>query len=781
MRQYLQTDEWNIIENGFHADNLRMSESIFSLGNGRFGERGFFEEGYSSDHYRGSFVTGITFWDKTRVGWWKNGFPRYYTRMPNAANWSLIKVRLIDEELDLAECDVHEFQRRLDMKAGIAYRDMEVSSPRGHRLRIHVEHICNMAHPDLCTIKYGVTSVNYTGRISLVPLIDAQDICQPNADGVKEWNILRSQSESDVAYLWTQTRREDSQVCYAMNCIFSKNDKPLTVNAIRIEKEAQVGYSTGVDVKPGDTILLEKYVSIISSIYYDREELVDAAQWKVHLARKRGWNVLETDHRKAWLEIWDEADVEIDGDPEVQQAIRFNIFQLYQTYRGDDARLNIGPKGLTGERYGGNTYWNTELCCVPFFLLSTPKPIVRNLLIYRYNQLQKAIDNAKKLGFTGGAALYPQVTSNGEECHNEWEITFEEIHRNGIIVYAIIEHAISVGNYDYLARYGLEVMIAVARFWAQRVSFSQPKQKYVILGVTGPNEYENNVDNNWYTNLMCHYCFETVLASMDLVEKNYPDDYARVLSLTHLDKEKETAHWCEIMENLYFPEDRERGIFVQNDGFLDKELCTVDTIPEEERPINQHWSWDRILRSPFVKQSDVILGLYLFYFKFDKETMRRNFEFYEPMTVHESSLSPYIHAVLAAYLGKMDRAYELFLQATRLDLDDYNNEADYGLHITSMPGSWLALVRGFGGVALLQNAGQVFHVGGLCLNPRLPKQWMRYAFKLNHHGMTVAIEVTGKEITITLVRGEKMNISVYGKPYQVNAGKPLKVGYQAET
>lgn len=183
-------------------------------------------------------------------------------------------------------------------------------------------------------------------------------------------------------------------------------------------------------------------------------------------------------------------DVVIEGDPEAQQGIRYNIFQLCQTYRGDDPRLNIGPKGFTGEKYGGNTYWNTELCCVPFFLLSTPREIVKNLLIYRYNQLPKAIENARKLGFKEGAALFPQVTYSGEECHSEWEITFEEIHRNNIIVYAIAQHAAITGSKDYIAKYGLEVMIAVSRFWSQRVSFSKPKQKYVILGVTGPDEYE---------------------------------------------------------------------------------------------------------------------------------------------------------------------------------------------------------------------------------------------------------------------------------------------------
>ena len=490
MKKYLKTDEWNIIEDQFHPDRQRMSESIFSLGNGRFGQRGYFEEPYSSDSYRGSFVAGITFLDKTRVGWWKNGFPPYYTRIPKAADWSRINLRLIDEELDLAGWDVDSFNRRLDMKEGISYRDMEVTSPRGNQLRIHIEHITDMARPNLCLIKYSVSSINYTGRISLVPILDGNIVDDADLPNLKIWNILRSGSTSDCAYLWTQTRREDAQVCYAMTYQFFKNNKETTANPIRIEKEKQTGFSVGADVKPGDNVTLIKYTAIASSLYHERSELVEHSMTEAREAKNIGWNTLVEEHRRAWQEIWDETDVVIEGDPEAQQGIRYNIFQLYQTYRGDDPRLNIGPKGFTGEKYGGNTYWNTELCCVPFFLLSTPKEIAKNLLAYRHNQLPKAIENARKLGFKDGAALFPQVTNNGEECHSEWEITFEEIHRNNIIVYAIVQHAVLTGNMDYIAQYGLEVMIAVSRFWSQRVSFSQPKQKYVILGVTGPDEYE---------------------------------------------------------------------------------------------------------------------------------------------------------------------------------------------------------------------------------------------------------------------------------------------------
>ncbi len=762
----MKTDEWNIIEGQFHADKLRMSESIFSLGNGRYGQRGNFEEPYSSDTYQGAFVAGIAFLDHTHVTWWKNGFPRYYTRIPNAANWSRIKVRLIDEEVDLAQWDVNSFTRRLDMKEGISYRDVEITSPRGNSLSLHVEHIANMAHPDICLIKYSVTSLNYSGKLSFISLLDGNIANKDEHPDEKIWNTLRSGTSSDAAYLWMQTRHEDAQVCYATAYQIYKNGKETTVNPIRIEKEKIVGHSTGADVKPGDRVTLVKYVSIASSLYHERQSLAEESVAQVRKAKDLGWDSLVNDHKEAWAEIWKEADVTIEGDPEAQQGIRYNIFQLYQTYRGDDPRMNIAPKGFTGEKYGGNTYWNSELCCVPFFLVSTSKQIVKNLLIYRYNQLPQAIENASKLGFGGGAALFPQVTHNGKECHYEWEITLEEIHRNNIIVTAIVQHARMTRSMDYIAKCGLEVMIGICRFWSQRVSFSQVKKKYVILGVTGPNEYENNVDNNWYTNYSCIECLKATLYCLEAIERDYPDEYARIIRTTDFNRTEECKRWQEIINGMYLPEDKELGIFIQNDGYMDKVLESTDAIPAEERPINQHWSWDRILRSCYIKQSDVLLGLYIYYYNFDTETIRRNFEFYEPMTVHESSLSPHIHAILAARIGNVEKAYEHFMHTTRLDLDDYNNEADLGLHITSMPGSWLAIAQGFAGMQLRQ--------GEMSFSPVLPKKWDSYSFNVNYSGNTIHIQVS-KEIKFSLTRGSEQSLRIYQQVYTLKQGEDLIV------
>ncbi len=769
MKKYLGIDEWNIIEEGFHATKLRASESIFSLGNGRFGQRGFFEETYSSDSLPGSYVAGVSYLDRTKVGWWKNGYPHYFSRIPNAPNWSGLYVRLIDEEVDLALWDINTFERRLDMRSGISYRDFEVTSPKGHILSIHVEHINSLDNQNLCLIKYSVTSINYEGKISIVPYINSDIRHESSNFNDKMWDTLRAETSNDYSYIWVQTKRQDSQVCCAMTYQLFKNSNEVASSPVKIEKEKLTGFSAGADVRPNDRVTLVKYVSVLSSLYADRQVIVEQSIAEVINAKKEGWDTLLHAHCSKWAEIWKAEDVEISGDPEAQQGIRFNIFQLNQSYRGDDPRLNIGPKGFTGEKYGGNTQWNTELCCVPFFLLSTPKETAKNLLLYRYNQLSKAIDNATKLGFKDGAALYPMVTFYGDECHNEWEITFEEIHRNNIIVYAIIQYVNMTADVDFLAYYGLEMMIAICRFWSQRVSFSQPKQKYVILGVTGPNEYENNVDNNWYTNYSCIQTLKYTIDSIKNVANGYPEVYTKLVETLNF-SEEEVDVWSQIIQNMYLPTDSQMGIFVQQDGYLDKELKSVNDIPVDELPVNQHWSWDRILRSCYIKQSDVLLGIYLYYPNFDSNTIRANFDFYEPKTLHESSLSPYIHAILAARIGDIEKAYNLFLHATRLDLDDYNNELSQGLHITSMPGSWLAIVQGFAGMEVEDNL--------LCFNPIIPAKWDKYAFRINYRKRVLKIIIKKDKIAFKLLEGNELNIKVYKTVYLLSKGKELTVNIE---
>ena len=434
----------------------------------------------------------------------------------------------------------------------------------------------------------------------------------------------------------------------------------------------------------------------------------------------------------------------IQGDDAAQQGIRFNLFQLLSTYSGDDARLNIGPKGFTGEKYGGATYWDTEAYCLPVYMAIAGEDVARQLLLYRWLQLDGAYHNARQQGLKG--ALYPMVTFTGVECHNEWEITFEEIHRNGAIAHAIFNYATYTGDMDYMLREGLDVLCGVARFYTDRVHFSKRHGKYMIHGVTGPNEYENNVNNNWYTNRIAAWSIGLFVTQARRASQNR----RRELGIT----EEELAHMVDVVEKMYYPEDAELGIFVQHDTFLDKDLMPASDIPAGERPINQHWSWDHILRSCFIKQADVLQGLYFLNHLYDVETIRRNFDFYEPMTVHESSLSPCVHSILAAQLGYHEKAVEMYQRTARLDLDNINNDTDDGLHITSMAGSWLAMAHGFAGMRTTD---------GLSLSPFLPAAWQGYAFQFHYRGRVIRVSVQPGKALVELLEGKPLKMNLCGQ------------------
>ena len=471
-------------------------------------------------------------------------------------------------------------------------------------------------------------------------------------------------------------------------------------------------------------------------------------------ALESGFNVLLENQKREWEKIWKLADISIEGDVKAQQGIRFNIFHLNQTYLGKDSRLNIGPKGFTGEKYGGSTYWDTEAYCIPFYMATKDQEVARKLLEYRYNHLEKAIENAEKLGFSNGAALYPMVTMNGEECHNEWEITFEEIHRNGAIAFAIFNYCRFTGDYSYIHEKGLEVLIGIARFWHQRANFSKSKNKYVILGVTGPNEYENNVNNNFYTNYIAQWCISYTLENIKKVKSEFASDYTRVMKKAKL-SDAEMEQWKTVSDNIYFPYSEKHKIYLQQDGFLDKELIVVKDLEKSQRPINQKWSWDRILRSPYIKQADVLQGFYFFEDKFTDEELERHFDFYEQYTVHESSLSPCVHSIQAAKLNRMEQAYEFYLRTSRLDLDDYNHEVDEGLHITSMAGTWMSIVEGFGGMRIKNDM--------LSFTPRIPDKWKMFSFKINFRHQILTVEVSKKETKFILDGKQDLQILVNDK------------------
>ncbi|WP_339920552.1 glycoside hydrolase family 65 protein [uncultured Flavobacterium sp.] len=766
-QDYIKPDNWSIIEEGFDAESVKSSESLFSIGNGAMGQRANFEENYTGETFQGSYIAGIYYPDKTKVGWWKNGYPEYFAKVLNAPNWIGIDIEINGENLDLNTCTaVKNFRRELNMKEGWYNRSFEATLQNGTQIAVNIRRFLSIVLDEVGIINYEITPLNKDTKIIYKPYIDAGVTNEDANWDEKFWEPLEVKKSGNEGFVTAQTFKTHFEVTTFMQNSILENGVNTNISPSSIDTTLdKIQFEYDVLVAQGQKSSIQKIGGYTVSL--NHKNTLSAAEKAIQSALVLGYDQLLEDQKEAWSKIWEMSDITIEGDVKAQQGIRFNIFQLNQTYLGKDSRLNIGPKGFTGEKYGGSTYWDTEAYCIPFYMATKDQQVARNLLTYRYNHLEKAIENAQNnLGFKNGAALYPMVTMNGEECHNEWEITHEEIHRNGAIAFAIFNYYRFTGDYSYIPEKGLEVLIGIARFWHQRANFSKDKNQYVILGVTGPNEYENNINNNFYTNYIAKWCIDYTYEQLQRVSLEFPSDHKRIIEKTKL-AESELKEWKKVADNMYFPVSKELGVYLQQDGFLDKDLVPVKDLDPAQRPINQKWSWDRVLRSPYIKQADVLQCFYFFEEHFSKEELKRNFEFYESFTVHESSLSPCVHSIQAASLDKMDMAYTFYLRTSRLDLDDYNKEVEEGCHITSMAGTWMSIVEGFGGMRVKNDT--------LNFSPKIPKEWEGYSFKINFRNQIIKVAITHIETTFSVDGTTDLAIVVNGKNITVSPNSPIAV------
>ena len=751
MKRTFEIHPWKITTHELNFADKRLTESMTSLGNEHMGLRGFFEEDYSGDSHIGTYIGGVWYPDKTRVGWWKNGYPKYFGKVINATNFIKMHIYLDGELVDLAKDQFSDFELSLDMQNSILTRRFVVTK-NNKKVQFDFERFLSAKQVELADIYVQATNLSDQDiDIKIESILDV-DVHNEDANyGDQFWDVIAKEQSAKRNYLIAKTTANDFGVPqFTVGC---EMKNMTTMPRLDVSEEAkEVIEAFGTTVAPHEKVSLDKRVIVVTSRDYDTEaKLKSAMNDLADKVSQMDRLKLKEEHEKVWRDRWKTADIEINGSDEAQQGIRFNLYQLFSTYYGHDSRLNIGPKGFTGEKYGGATYWDTEAFCLPVYLGVTSPEVSKNLLKYRYQQLDGAFHNAKEQGLKG--ALYPMVTFNGIECHNEWEITFEEIHRNGDVAYAIYNYTNYTGDTSYVLNEGAEVLVAISRFFADRVHYSERHQQYMMHGVTGADEYQNNVDNNWYTNKIAQWTLRYTLEILSQVSK----DVAEKVQVT--DEEKE--HWRDIVDHMYEPYDEELNIFVQHDGFLDKEIILneegipVNYFPESERPLNQNWSWDKILRSPYIKQADVLQYMWYFMDDYTTEQKKRNFDFYEPLTVHESSLSASIYSVMAADLRYEEKAVELYERTARLDLDNYNNDTEDGLHITSMSGSWLAIVQGFGGMRVVD--------GQLSYAPFLPAKWDSYKFRQLYRNRVIEVFVDQNGTKLKLISGNPIDVNVDGQ------------------
>lgn len=771
-----EVSPWEIIHTDFNPEQNELVESIFSLANEYMGTRGCVEEGLPEEHsLEGCYIGGIFAKESVRYNWKRRGFPSYQNSMIHTTNWLCMSVSVDGEAFSMHSSSFSDYRRTLDMKRGILSRELVFETGSGKRTRLVWERFVSHTDLHLGAIRLSVTPLNHSATIRVAASLDSRKENRDDSNARQHVREHAKSCRSDDMFLLMNV---DSTGQYYIHRMHLQTGDLKTRNERFEADERMITQSFEFDGQEGVTVKIDKLVSVWTSrdkgypfglISKDSGETeVDPVvedeisgflveESAKHLsAYKNGdaYNNARDNHMEKISCMWEFQDIEIDGDDESQQGIRYCMFQLLNTYRGNDPWLNIGAKGLTGEHYNGRTFWDSESYCLPYYLFTNPDA-ARNLLEYRYNTLEAARERAHELGLKG--ACYAWTTMDGTEDCALFQY-YNEIHINAIIPFAIHYHRLLTGDKSYSLDKGLEILVETSRFWASRVAYIPHREGYAINRVTGPDEQQQFVNNNYYTNYMARWSLGYTLERLEELTVRNPDahsTFCRRLNLTA----DELMTFEEVASKMLLPSSDKFGVLLQDDMFLDLDPRFREEITRDEQPIERSWTIEKYLASDLVKQPDVLLLFFLFRQSFTLQEKEINYRFYEQRTVHASSLSPSIHSILASEVGRHEQALFYFLWTSRCDLDNCNNNTHYGLHVSSMSGTWLNIVYGFGG---LQPSDQ-----GLKFSPAIPARWKRFSFKINYRGSVLKIAVDRDQTTCELVKGEGIGIEVHGHGFQL--------------
>ena len=766
-------EPWNITEEEFLLKNNYRNETTFSLANGYIGTRGTFEEAYDFDvetGLEGNFVNGFYESEHIRYGEWNFGFPTESQSLLNLPNAKIIKLFIEDEEFSMLTGEIEDYNRVLHMKEGRITRDLIWVSPKGKKVKISISRFVSFNNKNLMEIRYKVTPLNFSGNLKFISAIDANvenhtRKTNPLVDygpfGKRLANDYIDSIKDELYYEGITLNSELSIACGALNKISSENF--IRKNFKNYEL---CGVSYEFYAKENEEIILDKFIAYSTSLDMNCEKLHGFIKTILSDAKKKGYIEAEREQKEYVEEFWRTADVIIEGDNALQQGIRFNLFHLMQS-AGRDGKTGMGAKGLSGEGYEGHYFWDTEMYVLPVFVYTKPD-LAKKLLDYRYFTLDKARERARVLGHDKGA-LYPWRTINGEEASTYFPLGTAQYHINADIAYAFKLYVDVNDDFDYLEDKAAEVLCETARVWADVGSFSEyVGNKYCICAVTGPDEYNAIVDNNFYTNLMARENLRDAIWALNKIKEKDKLAYDNLIKKIDL-KDKEIEYWKKIIENMYFPYDEKIGVYPLDDGFMKRKPWDDSKIPKEKRHLlyeNYHPLF--IFRQRMSKQADAILAMYLHSNLFSIEELRKNYDFYQKVTLHHSSLSTCIFGILASQIGYDEEAYKYFSQSARMDLDDYHNNFYAGIHAANMAGTWQGIVNGFAGLRT--------NKGVLELNPTIPKEWNAYSFKIFYKKNLLEIKISKDEIEIRLLEGENLELYVYGeKVYLKNLSEIIKI------
>ncbi|MBN1269355.1 MAG: glycoside hydrolase family 65 protein [Kiritimatiellae bacterium] len=746
--------EWLIEEKAYDPARELYWETIFALSNGYMAARGALDEGHLCPNIRsyfGTYVAGI--FDK---------YHAEYQAIVNVADFFNCVLYVNGEQLDPTRGHIENYLRHLDMYNGVLVRRFTWMSVQGEKTEIEITRLVSRAAPHLAVQHYRITPLNYEGEVRFASVLDGNvSNIDFHVSGYQlrdeKYHFIdkahRAEAPFNGGCLMLKTRGTRHTICELFKYAVAQDGRRLEPKVTTHIEPLFVRSEASFPVARGKTYSFFKAIAVHTTNDRDgaHENLLHAAEATADAALKAGFDRVLEDHARTWNEQWDVADIRIEGDERDQRNVRFNIFHLIQMGNRDNPYVNIGSRGLTSEMHYGNCFWDTELFILPFFIYTEPAA-ARALCTYRYLTLPAARDKAKGQWLKG--AMFPWMSSfPGTEQADYWEYANIAVHIVSDVAYGLMHYYHATGDEKFMLECGLEILVETARFWASRADYSEPKQAYVLTLVKGPDEY-GIVNNNTYTNWNARWNLRAACEMTAWARKKHPKRWNALAKKVGFDP-AETEAWRKIADNMYINYDADKDLYVEDDSFLEKKPADLKRLkPGAKITTEMGHPWDLLLRLRIVKQADVLLLMYLHRGDFTRRQLENAWSFYEPLTLHDSSLSYNTHCIVANELGLKEKADEYFQQTARLDLEDVMENVFLGIHAANAGGTWQCVVNGFGG---MRRSGD-----RLEFNPSLPEHWTKLEFKVWFRGGLFRIEVAGGKTKITQVKGPKATFDIRG-------------------
>ncbi|MFT4299351.1 MAG: glycosyl hydrolase family 65 protein [Aeromicrobium sp.] len=778
-RTRFPVDEWRLVETAFDAGDLGVTETLFAVGNGYLGLRGNVEEGRDS-YAHGTFLNGFHETWPIHHAEEAYGFARVGQTIVNAPDAKVIRLYVDDEPLLLPIADIAAYERSIDFREGVLRRELLWRTPSGKRVRIRSTRMVSFHQRHLAVMTFEVTLLDARAPVAISSQIlnrqDGEDEYHVRAKAMGEGVDPRKSETLDRRVLEPQHcrgsveegrvelgyRAHDSGMTLAVAADHLLDTANAFTQRVQVEDDlAKMTYR--VDAQPGEPITLTKVVSYHTSRGVPVRELLDRCRRTLDRAAEEGLEQQYADQR-TWLDsFWKRSDVEIPGRPDIQQAVRWNLFQVLQASARAEGN-GFPAKGVTGSGYSGHYFWDTEIYVLPFLTYTTPH-LARAALRFRYTLLDHARRRARELAQDG--ALYAWRTINGEEASAYYAAGTAQYHINADISYALSQYVQATGDLDFLVREGIDVLVETARMWVDLGFWrSEEDGSFHIHGVTGPDEYTTVVNDNLFTNVMARFNLARAAAAVRELAARDGLEYERVVRRLAL-SEAEVVAWERAAADMAIPFDEHLGVHPQDFHFLEREVWDLDSTPLDKRPLLLNYHPLVIYRFQVLKQADVVLALFLQGDQFTADQKRADFEYYDPITTGDSTLSAVVQSIMAAEVGYADLAYRYFLSALYVDLADRHGNTSDGVHVASTGGVWSALACGFGG---FRDHGGVFTV-----DPRLPQAWDELVYRVTLRGTRVRVAVRPAEVELTVEDGDAATVIVRGEEVTVAAGSPRVV------